>query len=106
MVGMSGMPMSQMAIRSQISSAVQMVVQLSRLRDGTRRVTSIAEITGMEGEVIQLQELMVFRRTGVDDAGKIIGEYRATGIRPSFIADMEMMGLHLDRKIFDPSRIL
>ncbi len=106
MVGMAGMPMSQTAIRSQISSAVQMFVQLSRLRDGTRRVTSISEITGMEGDVIQLQEIMTYRRTGVGEDGKILGEFRATGLRPTFMDDLETMGLSLDRSIFDPSRVL
>ncbi|MDU8913278.1 CpaF family protein [Aestuariicoccus sp. MJ-SS9] len=106
MVGMAGMPMSQSAIRSQISSAVQLIIQLQRMRDGTRRVTSISEITGMEGDVIQLQEIMKFKRLGVDDHGNILGEFRATGIRPTFLDDMETMGLHLDRSIFDPSKVL
>ncbi|OSQ44325.1 CpaF family protein [Marivita geojedonensis] len=103
MVGMAGMPMTQTAIRSQISSAVHLIVQLARLRDGSRRVTSISEITGMEGDVIQLQEIMRFKKIGIDEDGTIRGEFRATGLRPSFMEDLETLGLHLDSKNFNPS---
>ncbi|MFC6585713.1 hypothetical protein [Sulfitobacter aestuariivivens] len=103
---MAGMPMSQMAIRSQISSAVHMIVQLSRMRDGSRRVTSIAEITGMEGDIIQLQEIHKLRRLGVAEDGKISTEFRATGVRPSFIGDLETMNIHLDPHMFNPSTAL
>lgn len=106
MVGMAGLPMTQMAIRAQISSAVHMFLQLSRLRDGSRRVTSIAEITGMEGDVIQLQEIQKFHRLGVDEDGTIQGEFRATGIRPTFLEDLETMGLELHPDFFDPSKVL
>lgn len=106
MVGMAGMPMSQTAIRAQISSAVQLFLQLTRLRDGTRRVVSISEVTGMEGDIIQLQEIMKFQRLGVDDNGKIIGEFRATGIRPKFLEDIETMGLRVNKDYFDPSKVL
>ncbi|MFU8836572.1 CpaF family protein [Roseovarius autotrophicus] len=106
MVGMAGMPMTQQAIRAQISSAVQVLLQLTRLRDGTRRVIAISEITGMEGEIVQLQDIMRFVRLGVDDHGKIIGEFRATGIRPSFLEDLETMGLRLNPDCFDPSKRL
>ena len=106
MVGMAGMPMTQNSIRAQIASAVRLVLQLQRLRDGTRRVTSISEITGIEGDVIQLQEIMRFKRTGVEEDGRIRGEFRATGVRPTYMEDMETMGIRLDRSIFDPSRVL
>ena len=106
MVGMAGMPMSQMSIRSQIASAIHMIVQLSRLRDGTRRVTAISELTGLEGDVVQLQDIMKFHRTGVKDDGTIIGEFRATGIRPRFLADLASMGLVIDSKVFDPTQRL
>ncbi|MFD1341172.1 CpaF family protein [Litorisediminicola beolgyonensis] len=103
MVGMAGLPMNQMSIRSQITSAVHLILQLQRLRDGTRRVTSIAEITGMEGEVVQLQELMQFRRLRTEDDGTIVGEFRATGIRPRFLDDLKSMGLRVSDSYFDPS---
>ena len=106
MVGMAGMPMDQRSIRAQITSAIQLLVQLSRLRDGSRRVTAITEITGMEGDVVQLQDLMKFQRTGVDDDGRIRGEFRSTGIRPRFLEDLQTMGLHLDPEYFDPSKVM
>lgn len=106
MVGMAGMPMSQSSIRAQISSAVQLFLQLTRLRDGTRRLVSISEVTGMEGDIIQLQEIMRFQRLGVDDSGKIQGEFRASGIRPKFLEDLETMGLRLNSEFFDPSKVL
>ncbi|QGY00209.1 CpaF family protein [Roseovarius faecimaris] len=106
MVGMAGMPMSQSSIRAQISSAVQLFLQLTRLRDGTRRLVSISEVTGMEGDIIQLQEIMRFQRLGVDDSGKIHGEFRASGIRPKFLEDLETMGLRLNSEFFDPSKVL
>ncbi|NRB16418.1 MAG: CpaF family protein [Rhodobacteraceae bacterium] len=106
MVGMAEMPMSQGAIRAQISSAVNVFLQLSRLRDGTRRMTSITEVTGMEGDTIQLQEIMRFKRLGVDDDGNIVGEFRATGIRPRFMEELEAMGKHINPDYFDPSKVL
>ena len=104
MVGMADLPMSQSAIRNQIASAVHVIVQLSRLRDGTRRVMAISEITGLEGEVIQLQDIMVFKRSGVRDDGTIIGDFRATGIRPQFLQELESMGLKMKSEYFDPSK--
>ena len=106
MVGMAEMPMSQGAIRAQLSSAVNVFLQLSRLRDGTRRMTSITEVTGMEGDTIQLQEIMRFKRLGVDDDGNIVGEFRATGIRPRFMEELEAMGKHINPDYFDPSKVL
>ena len=103
MVGMAGMPMSQGSIRSQISSAIHMIVQLSRMRDGTRRLTAISELTGMEGDVIQMQDIVRYNRLGVDDKGMIIGEFRATGIRPRFLSDVQSIGLKVDPRIFDPT---
>jgi pilus assembly protein CpaF len=103
MVGMAGMPMSQMSIRSQIASAIQVILQLSRMRDGTRRVTAISELTGMEGDVVQLQDIIKYTRTGVDENGRVLGEFRATGIRPRFLSDISTIGLNVDMSIFDPT---
>lgn len=103
MVGMAGMPMSQLSIRSQIASAIHIVIQLTRMRDGTRRMTAISELTGMEGDVVQMQDLVRFNRLGVDERGMIIGEFRATGIRPRFLSDVASIGLHIDARIFDPT---
>jgi pilus assembly protein CpaF len=85
MVAMVGLTMSENAVRAHIASAIKIIVQMQRLHDGQRKITSIHEITGMEGSVIQMQELYRFVRTGADQAGKVKGEFRATGLRPSYI---------------------
>ncbi|WP_265517355.1 CpaF family protein [Nitratireductor luteus] len=102
MVGMAGMPMSQESIRGQIASAIDMIVQTQRLSDGGRRVISIAELTGMEGSVIQIQEIYHFVRRGVTPEGKIIGDYRASGVRPRFAQEAATMGLQFAKDAFNP----
>jgi len=106
MVGMAGMPMSQLSIRSQISSAITMIVQVQRLSDGSRKVVSISEITGMEGEVVQMQEIMKFKKLGTDEDGRIHGEFRATGIRPRFVEEFAELGIEIPVTIFDPGKPL
>lgn len=106
MIGMAGLPMSQMSIRTQIASAIRLIVQLQRLSDGTRRVTSVAEITGMEGDVVQMQEIFRFVRTGTQDDGKVIGHFAATGVRPRFLQDLIAKGIQLPGAYFDPSKPL
>jgi pilus assembly protein CpaF len=95
MVQMTGMRLSDRAMRQQIASAVNMVIQVARLTDGTRRIVSISEITGMEGETITMQEIFQFERTGVDGAGKVIGRFRTTGIRPRFAERLQQYGMQL-----------
>ena len=85
MIGMSGIDISPKSARSQIASAIEIVLQLERLSDGQRRVTSIAEITGMEGEMVLMQEVFRFERRGIDAEGRVLGEFRATGVRPAFM---------------------
>jgi pilus assembly protein CpaF len=106
MVGMAGMPMSQLSIRSQISSAITMIVQVQRLSDGSRKIVSISEITGMEGEVVQMQEIMKFKKIGTDEDGRIHGEFRATGIRPRFVEEFAELGIEIPVMIFDPGKPL
>jgi pilus assembly protein CpaF len=106
MIGMAGLPMSQLSIRGQISAAVRMVVQLQRLADGKRRVTSIAEITGMEGEIIQMQEIFKYVRTGTDADGTTQGHHVATGVRPRFLQDLIAHGINIPGSYFDPSKPL
>src|SRR5262249_28330071 len=106
MVAMSGFSMTQSSIRMHIASAIRLVIQLARLSDGSRRLMSVAEITGMEGDVIQMQEIYRFVRLGTDPNGKIIGESRATGIRPRLADGLKTLGLELPRDAFDPSRPL
>lgn len=102
MVMMGGMKISEEAIRGQIASAVNFIVQASRLSDGSRRVMSIAEITGMEGSVVQLQEIFKYERSGTDENGKVIGKFVATGLRPKFLDEMETRGVMMPDGLFDP----
>ena len=95
MIQMTGMRLSDRAMRQQVASAVNMVIQVARLTDGTRRVTSISEITGMEGEMITMQEIFLFERTGVDATGKVMGRFRTTGIRPRFAERLKQYGMQL-----------
>lgn len=95
MIQMTGMMLSDRAMRQQIASAVNLVVQVARLTDGTRRVVSISEITGMEAEMIAMQEIFQFERTGVDGSGKVLGRFRTTGIRPRFAERLQQYGMQL-----------
>ncbi|MBY0450854.1 MAG: CpaF family protein [Cyanobacteria bacterium] len=97
---MNDNPLPERAIRQQISSAVHMIVQVSRLQDGTRRTTSITELTGMEGEVITMQEIFKFAQSGVDENGKVIGRHVATGVRPRFAEKARSKGINLPNEIF------
>ncbi len=96
---MAGMDLPVRAIREQIASAMELVVHLERLRDGTRKVTHISEIQGMEGDVITMTDLFVFEQTGFED-GRVIGRLRPTGLRPKFIDKIETSGIHLPATIF------
>ncbi|TPN28189.1 CpaF family protein [Mesorhizobium sp. B2-3-3] len=102
MVGMAGMPMTHESIRAQIASAIDIIVQTQRLSDGGRRVISISELTGMEGNVVQLQEIYHFVRRDVTADGAIIGDYRATGVRPRFSAEAATLGYHFGKEAFNP----
>jgi pilus assembly protein CpaF len=106
MVSMAGMTLSGASVRGQIASAIRLLIQLQRLPDGRRRVVSIGEITGMEGEVVQMQEIYRFQKDHTDEQGNIHGTFKATGIRPSFLADLKHMGIDLSPAHFDPSRPL
>jgi pilus assembly protein CpaF len=106
MVGMAGLPMTIASIRSQIASAIHVVVQLQRLSDGRRRVTSIGEITGMEGDIIQMQELYRFVKESTDEKGQVQGSFRATGVRPAFLAELKHFGIQLPSSHFEPGRPL
>jgi pilus assembly protein CpaF len=105
MVGMAGMPMSQTSIRSQIASAIQVIVQLQRLSDGRRKVAQVAEITGMEGDVIQMQTIYEFVRTGTGPQGNVLGDLRATGLRPKFIEQLRFQGFEVTPDMFDPMNV-
>ncbi|HYR75675.1 MAG TPA: CpaF family protein [Pyrinomonadaceae bacterium] len=95
MIQMAGMRLSDRAMRQQIASAVNVVIQVARLNDGTRRIVSISEITGMEGETIAMQEIFQFERTGLDGSGKVLGRFRTTGVRPRFAERFQQYGMQL-----------
>jgi pilus assembly protein CpaF len=104
MIGMSGIEISPSAARSQIASAINVVIQVSRMVDGHRRVTSIAEVTGMESDVISMQEIFRYRITGREDDGKVQGFFEATGIRPKFLSVAADYGIQLDSELFRPGK--
>jgi pilus assembly protein CpaF len=106
MIGMAGTPMTLSSIRSQISSAITLVIQLQRLPDGKRRLVSVSEITGMEDDVVQMQEIYRFVKEDTDEKGNILGSFRATGVRPNFLTDLKAYGIQLPASHFDSSRPL
>lgn len=103
MVSMAATNLPAKAVRQQISSAIWVVVQVSRMQDGKRKLTSIQEITGMEGDIITMQEIFTFTQTGIDENGVIQGNFHATGIRPKFSERLKVFGVPLRDELFDPS---
>src|SRR5580765_6123131 len=106
LVGMAGLPMTIPSVRGQIAAAVRMIVQLQRMADGKRRVTSVAEITGMEGDIVQMQEIFKYVRTGTADDGTVEGHFVATGVRPRFLSELAARGIKIPGSSFDPSKPL
>lgn len=102
MVLMAGMDLPLRAIREQISSAVDLIIHQSRFKDGTRKITHVTEVVGMEGDVITIQDVFLFKQTGIDSNGKVLGGLEPTGIMPSFIEELKSAGIEIDRKIFNP----
>lgn len=105
LVGLGGVNMPVKALRQQIASAINIIVQASRLNDGSRKITSIHEITGMEGEVITSQEIFYFDRQGVNSDGSVQGRFRATGVRPKWAERLKGYGVNLPEDLFDPERM-
>jgi len=105
MVGMAGVSLTARAIRQQIASAITVILQATRLADGTRKVVSMQEITGMEGDVISMQEIFRFEQTGIDADGKVQGHFCATGVRPRFADRLRMFGAAVPEDTFDPDRV-
>jgi pilus assembly protein CpaF len=96
LVLMAGFDLPVKAIREQIASAVDVVVQTARLRDGSRKIMSIAEIIGMEGDVVTMQEVVKYKQNGVDEHGKVLGEFQFTGVQPNCMKKFEEMGIPFD----------
>jgi pilus assembly protein CpaF len=101
MIAMGATNLPERAMRQQIASAIQIVVQQSRLSDGARRVTAISEITGMEGDIITMQDIFVFEKAGMNQDGRVVGRFRATGVRPKCWERLRTAGIHLPPDMFD-----
>jgi pilus assembly protein CpaF len=106
MVAMANLNIPERAVRQQISSAVDLVVQITRLSDGTRKVTGITEITGMEGDTITMQDLFLFERSGIRTDGGVVGRFRATGIRPKSSDRLAASGIHLPAEMFEHMKVV
>jgi pilus assembly protein CpaF len=104
MIAMAGLSLPDKAVRQQTASAVDVVIQASRLSDGSRKITAISEIVGMEGDIITMQDIFVFEQSGVDPAtGRVIGRFRATGVRPRFAERLKSLGMELPARLFAES---
>jgi pilus assembly protein CpaF len=100
MVLMAGYDLPARAIREQMSSALNVMIQVARLSDGTRKIVKVSEVTGMEGEVLVMQDIFVYEKQGLTDEGKVQGQFRATGVRPKFLDLIHTAGIHLESEIF------
>ena len=105
LVAMAGLNLATKALRHYISSALDVVVQMTRLSDGTRKMTSLQEITGMEGEIVTLQEIFSFQQTALDENRMVKGKFAATGVRPKFVERFKALGIEVDSEVFDPTKI-
>ena len=106
MVAMSNLNIPEKAVRSQISSAIDLIVQITRLSDGTRKISSITEVTGMEGDVITMQDIFLFDRSGINENGKVVGRFRATGIRPKCSDRLAASNVRLPTDMFEHVRVI
>ncbi|WP_175969282.1 CpaF family protein [Burkholderia sp. BCC0322] len=104
MISTSGLALPPKTMRQQIASAISVVVQAARLTDGKRKIVSIQELTGMEGDIINMQEIFTFKRTGVDRDGTVRGHFCATGVRPKFVERLQAFGINLPDALYDPSQ--
>jgi len=100
MISMAGLNLPEKGMRQQIASAINVVVQVGRLTDGGRKIMSVSEISGMEGDVITMQDIFVYERQGVDAQGRVLGRFRATGIRPRFTERLKAYGIELPMSLF------
>ncbi len=103
LVGLGGMQLPAKALRQQITSAIHAIVQASRLSDGSRKITSIQEVTGMEGDVITMQEIFKFERQGVSPEGAVLGRFQTTGVRPMLLSRLKAYGIEFDESLFNPN---
>ena len=102
MIGMSGIDISPRSARAQIASAIDVVIQIGRLSDGRRKLLSLSELTGMEGDTITMQEIFRFQINGRNEQGQVLGQFEAAGIRPKFATNLQLQGINLGAGLFDP----
>jgi len=103
MVAMASLNIPENAIRRQISAAIDVVVQVSRMSDGTRKIVNVSEITGMEGSVVTMQDIFVYTKRGIKENGEVLGDFVATGVRPKFSERLLVSGVTLPTSMFSPS---
>ena len=101
MIAMASLNLPERAMRQQIASAIQVIIQVARMGDGTRKVTQVSEVVGMEGEVITMQDIFMYERQGTAESGKVMGRYKATGIRPKFADRLQAYGIKVGALLFD-----
>jgi pilus assembly protein CpaF len=102
MILMAGSNLTEKAMREQICSAINVIVQIARLSDGTRKVLKVSEITGMEGDTITLQDIFVFEKMGVREDGRVLGGFKTCGLRPKFAEQLQASGINLPADLFEP----
>jgi len=105
LVAMAGLNIPALSVKRYISSALDVIIHLSRLVDGSRKVTSIQEVSGMEGETVTLQEIFYFEQSGVDGQGAVKGRFRARGVRPRFVEKFKAMGIQVPPTLFDSDKV-
>ena len=105
LVAMAGLNLSNKALRFYISSALNVIIQLARLSDGSRKVTGIQEVTGMEGDVVTTQDIFIFQQTGMDQNGRVKGRFKATGVRPAFIERFHAYGIPVSQDLFEAGKV-
>ena len=106
MLGMSGMNLPPKGMRQQIASAIHAIIQIARLTDGTRKLISLSEVTGMEGDMISMQDVFTFQQQGIDKDGRVQGTFRASGVRPRFVGRLKAAGIKVPDSLFDPQRVV
>jgi pilus assembly protein CpaF len=106
MVAMANLNIPDKAVRQQVASAIEIVVQIARQADGTRKVTAISEITGMERDIITLQDVFVFEKTGISEDGRVYGRFRATGLRPKCAERIAAAGINLPVAMFEHQHVV
>jgi pilus assembly protein CpaF len=103
---LTGVNLPSAAMREQISAALDVIIHVTRMSDGTRRVVGVAEIVGMERDVVAMQDIFVFRKTGISEDGKVIGQYEATGIRPKFADRLKVSGVDVPSALFREGQVI